>query len=59
MLKPFSPFSNKPKLLIAFLCILLLCLDVWPGLCESEENLLYNPSFEELDGRGMPAGWYT
>ncbi len=45
----------------SFLWLLLLVLMLCPlaGLAEDGENLLENPSFEELDGDGMPVGWTT
>ncbi len=46
-------------------CIWLLLLTLVLALCpiaalgEEGENLLTNPSFEELDSDGMPVGWTT
>lgn len=38
------------------LALLLLCL---PAMAEESENLLTNPSFEQMDEQGMPVGWKT
>lgn len=39
---------------------LLLCLLLCPVLAAGEEiNLLTNPGFEQLDGNGLPVGWFT
>lgn len=43
---------------LAVLWIFLLCMPV-AGMAEAADNLLRNPSFEELDKDGMPVGWFT
>jgi len=46
-------------------CVWLLLLTLVLALCpfaalgEEDENLLTNPSFEQLDSDGMPVGWST
>ena len=46
---------NFKILLIALLLLLLAC----PALAEDADNLLVNGSFETLNGKQLPSGWYT
>ena len=39
--------------------VLLLLVMVFPAAAEDTDNLLVNGDFEQINGQGLPSGWYT
>ena len=51
---------DRSRILLLLILIFSLSLIVFSGHGEeTPENLLANPEFEDLDDRGVPAGWVT